>query len=61
MVSKYPPLPPKVKRIQIYEASAESRQWMSGTGILTKPTNIDDLRPHAKNKLSSKKQGRIIR
>lgn len=61
MVSKYPLLPLSVKRIQIYEASAESRRWMNGTGILTKPVNIDEMRPHAKEKQSSKKQGRIIR
>lgn len=60
MVSKYPPLPLSVKRIQIYEASAESRRWMDGTGVLTKPIDIDDLRPHTKEKQSSKKQGRII-
>ena len=59
----YPPLPPSVKRIQIYEASAESRRWMSGTGSLSKVYNIDDLRPHAKKQEEPepKKQGRIIR
>ncbi len=59
----YPPLPPSVKRIQIYEASAESRRWMSGTGSITQPVSIDDLRPHAKNQEQDKpkKQGRIIR
>ena len=59
----YPPLPPSVKRIQIYEASAESRRWMSGTGSLSKVYNIDDLRPHAKKqeKARPKNQGRTIR
>ena len=59
----YPPLPPSVKRIQIYEASAESRRWMNGTGSITKPISIDDLRPHAmkQEKEKPKKQGRIIR
>ena len=65
-VQVYPPLPLSVKRIQIYEASAESRRWMDGTGMITKPIDIDDLRPHNnKNEapLSNrlKKQGRIIR
>lgn len=60
-VNVYPPLPPKVKRIQIYEASAESRRWMDGKGMITKPVDINVLRPHAKDKQPSKKQGRIIR
>ena len=53
----YPPLPLSVKRIQIYEASAESRRWMNGTGSITKPIPLDDLRPKAS---SSAKSGRII-
>ncbi len=57
----YPPLPPSVKCIQVYEASAESSQWMNGTGSITKPISIEDLRPHAKINQSSKKQERIIR
>lgn len=67
LVSVYPPLPPSVKHIQIYEASAESRRWMDGKGFITKPVNVNDLRPRAdlrpqaKDKLLSKKQGRIIR
>ena len=61
LVLVYPPLPPKVKRVQIYEASAESRRWMNGKGSITKPIAIDALRPHAKAQQSSKKQGRIIR
>ena len=63
IVQVYPPLPPSVKRVQLYEASAESRRWMDGTGVLTKPVDIDDLRPHAKKqeKAKPKKQGRIIR
>ena len=63
LVSKYPPLPLSVKRVQIYEASAEARRWMSGTGMLSKVYNLDDLRPHAKKQEESKpkKQGRIIR
>ena len=65
-VQVYPPLPLSVKRIQIYEASAESRRWMDGTGMLTKPVAVDDLRPQAQAKLKknadrSQKQGRIIR
>jgi hypothetical protein len=63
LVQVYPPLPLSVKRIQIYEASAESRRWMDGTGTLTKPVDIDELRPHfhSAEKSKSKKQGRIIR
>lgn len=61
LVSVYPPLPSKVKRIQIYEASAESRRWLDGKGMITKPIDIDYLRPHSKDKQPSKKQGRIIR
>lgn len=57
----YPPLPPKVKRIQIYEASAESRRWMNGEGSITKPIDIDILRPHANKKASRPKEGRTIR
>lgn len=59
----YPPLPLSVKHIQIYEASAESRRWMSGEGSITKPISIDYLRPHAKKneKEKPKNQGRIIR
>lgn len=64
-VQVYPPLPSSVKRVQLYEASAESRRWMDGTGMLTKPIDIGDLRPHAhqvkKAKLKPRKQGRIIR
>ena len=62
-VQVYPPLPPSVKRIQIYEASAESRRWMDGTGMLTKPVDIDRMRPHAKEMEIpvSSKHGRIIR
>ncbi len=63
-VQVYPPLPPTVKRIQIYEASAESRRWMDGTGMLTKPVDVDDLRPHPTRSARAampKSQGRIIR
>ena len=60
-VNVYPPLPQSVKRIQIYEASAESRRWMDGKGFITKPVDINDLRPHSKDKQPSKRQGRIIR
>ena len=63
LISRYPALPPSVKRIQIYSPSSESRQWMSGEGSLSKVYNLDDLRPHAKKqeKEKPKKQGRIIR
>lgn len=59
----YPPLPPSVKRIQIYEASAESRRWLDGTGGVTVPMDIDDLRPGKKNNGDTewKTRGRIIR
>jgi len=59
----YPPLPSSVKRIQIYEASAESRRWMDGTGCITVPMDIDDLRPGKKDKENQewRKKGRIIR
>ena len=50
-----------VKRIQIYEASAESRRWLDGTGSITKPIDIDYLRPNAKAEQPAKRQGRIIR
>ena len=45
LVSVYPPLPPSVRRVQIYEASAPSRQWMDGTGFLSRVYDIDALRP----------------
>ena len=63
LVQVYPPLPLSVKRIQIYEASAESRRWLNGTGTLSKPVAIDELRPHTRNqtKEQPKKRGRIIR
>lgn len=63
-VQVYPPLPSSVKRVQLYEASAESRRWMDGTGMLTKPIDIGDLRPHThhvEKRLKPRKQGRIIR
>ena len=54
-----------MKRVQLYEASAESRRWMDGTGVLTIPIDIDELRPHAhsvvKQQSKPRKQGRIIR
>lgn len=60
-VQVYPPLPLSVKRVQIYEASAESRRWMEGTGMLTKPIDIDELRPTTTAKPATKqRQGRII-
>lgn len=61
LVLVFPPLPSTVKRIQWYEASAESRRWLDGTGMITKPVNIDDLRPHKNEKEKRPKQGRIIR
>ena len=63
LISKYPPLPPSVKHVQIYSPSSESRRWMSGNGSLSKVYNLDDLRPHAKKQEEQKpkKQGRIIR
>ncbi len=61
IVLVFPPLPSSVKRIKLYEASAESRRWMDGKGMITKPVDINDLRPYAKDKQPSKKQGRIIR
>ena len=57
----YPPLPPSVKLVQFYEATAESRRWMSGAGSLTMPINIDGLRPGWSSARPAKKQGRIIR
>ena len=61
IVLVFPPLPLSVKRIQIYEASAESRRWLDGTGSITKPIDIDNLRPIAKAEQPAKMQGRIIR
>ena len=60
-VQVYPPLPLSVKHIQVYEASTESRRWMNGKGMLTKPIDIDDLRPHRLNASTPKGEGRIIR
>lgn len=65
-VQVYPPLPLTVKRIQIYEASAESRRWMDGRGMITKPIEVDKLRPQGKlldtiEKNKQKNKGRIIR
>ena len=59
LIDVYPPLPPSVKHIQIYEASAPSRRWMDGTGSLSAVYKVDDLRP--KPLLFLKKKGRIIR
>lgn len=61
-ISVYPALPLSVKRIQIYEASGESRRWLSGEGSITKPISVEDLRPHAAiAPKQPRKQGRIIR
>ncbi len=62
LVQVYPPLPLSVKRIQIYEASAESRRWMNGTGMLTKPVDVDVLRPHhlKHDRTEKQEKGRII-
>ena len=59
IVGVYPPLPPSVKRVQIYEAAAPSRRWMDGGASLTKVYKVDDLRPKPLPFL--KKKGRIIR
>jgi hypothetical protein len=61
LVLEFPPLPLSVKNIKWYEASAESRRWMNGTGMITKAYSVEGLRPHAKKQEESKKQGRIIR
>lgn len=62
-VMVYPPLPPSVRRIQLYEASAESRRWLDGTGCITVPMDIDDLRPGKRDNEDTewKTRGRIIR
>ena len=59
IVGVYPPLPPSVKRVQIYEAAAPSRRWMDGNASLTKVYKVDDLRPRPAP--TPKKVGRIIR
>lgn len=61
-VQVFPPLPLTVKRIQLYEASAESRRWMDGTGMLTRPIDVDKLRPQPVKveKAKPMKQGKII-
>ena len=61
-VQVFPPLPLTVKRIQLYEASAESRRWMDGTGMLTRPIDVDKLRPQPARveKTKPMKQGKII-
>lgn len=63
LVLVFPPVPLSVKRMQWYEASAESRRWMNGTGMITKPFDIEELRLHARKqeKAKPRKQGRIIR
>lgn len=61
LVLEFPPLPLSVKHIKWYEASAESRRWMDGTGMMTKAYDVEELRPHTKNKEVTKKKGRIIR
>ena len=57
-IDVYPPLPLSVKNIQIYEPDAPSRKWMDGTGYLSKPYKVDELRPTPAKKKTS---GRIIR
>ena len=59
-VNVYPPLPPSVKNVQIYTPSAEGRRWMDGTGSLSRPYKVDDLRPQPAGP-APKKTGRIIR
>lgn len=63
LILVFPPLPLSVKRIQWYEASAESRRWLDGTGMITKAYDVEELRPHAMKleQEKPKKQGRIIR
>lgn len=61
LVLVFPPIPLSVKRIQWYEASAESRRWMNGTGMMTKAYDVEELRPHAKKQERPKMRGRIIR
>lgn len=58
IVLDFPPLPQSVKRIQYYEASAPSRKWMNGTGVLTAIYNVDELRPYTVP--PSKGEGRVI-
>ena len=57
LVDVYPPLPPSVKTIQIYEPDAPSRKWMSGDGYTSRPYKVDELRPRP----TKKKEVRIIR
>lgn len=59
LIDVYPPLPPSVKNIQIYEPTAPSRKWMDGSGSLSRTYKVNDLRPRPKS--TSKNMGRIIR
>jgi len=57
----YPPLPLTVKRIEFYEASAESREWMKGDARRTTTITLEELRPnHPSYYIDKTKQGRII-
>ena len=52
----YPPLPPSVRRVQLFETSAPTREWMDGGGWRSDATDISDLRPHVR----PQKEGKVI-
>ncbi len=60
IVCVYPPLPQKVKRIQFFEPSTESRRWMDGNGSRTMPCSLAKLRPEYKPFRHHSGQGRVI-
>ena len=58
----YPPLPLSVKRIEFYEAPAESHGWLGGDARRTTTITLEELRPnHQDSQVDTTKQGRIIR
>lgn len=59
----YPPLPLSVKRIEFYEAPAESRGWMKGDARRTTNITLEELRPNHQDyyQVDTTKQGRVIR
>lgn len=53
----FAPLPQTVKRVQLFEASAPARKWMSGDAERSRTFDVDDLRPRPRR---VEKQGREI-
>ena len=67
LVLIYAPLPESVKRICVYEAEGEPRQWMDGSAWMSQPNDVNTLRQptvwpdRELIRIQPAKGGRIIR